>query len=109
MDAQLMKVMLDVDERHWWYRGRREIIRAELDRLPPPLGAAERSCPGRFQRARRYPGRYPAPPPRPWDGLLDQSAHTNPVFAALMAGEWRMGRGKAPLTGPASFMVAGRQ
>jgi ubiquinone/menaquinone biosynthesis C-methylase UbiE len=40
MDAQLMKVMLDVDERHWWYRGRREIIRAELDRLPLPAGGA---------------------------------------------------------------------
>lgn len=39
MDAQLMKVMLDVDERHWWYRGRRQIIRAELDRLPLPVPA----------------------------------------------------------------------
>ena len=28
-----MKAMLDVDEHHWWYRGRRRIIRAELDRL----------------------------------------------------------------------------
>jgi ubiquinone/menaquinone biosynthesis C-methylase UbiE len=40
MDAQLMKVMLDVDERHWWYRGRRQIIRVELDRLRLPAGAA---------------------------------------------------------------------
>lgn len=40
MDAQLMRVMLDVDERHWWYRGRRQIIRAELERLPLPAGAA---------------------------------------------------------------------
>jgi SAM-dependent methyltransferase len=39
MDAQLMKVMLDVDERHWWYRGRRQIIRGELDRLPLPAPA----------------------------------------------------------------------
>jgi SAM-dependent methyltransferase len=39
MDEALMKVMLDVDERHWWYRGRRRIIRAELDRLPLPAGA----------------------------------------------------------------------
>jgi SAM-dependent methyltransferase len=31
--------MLDVDEHHWWYRGRRRIIRAELDRLPIPQGA----------------------------------------------------------------------
>jgi len=29
-----MKAMLDVDEHHWWYRGRRRIIRAELDRIP---------------------------------------------------------------------------
>ena len=28
-----MKAMLEVDERHWWYRGRRLIVRAELDRL----------------------------------------------------------------------------
>jgi SAM-dependent methyltransferase len=38
MDERLMKAMLDVDERHWWYRGRRRIIRAELDRLPLPAG-----------------------------------------------------------------------
>lgn len=31
-----MKTMLDVDEHHWWYRGRRRIIRAELDRVPLP-------------------------------------------------------------------------
>jgi len=31
-----MKTMLDVDERHWWYRGRRRVIRAELDKLPLP-------------------------------------------------------------------------
>ena len=34
-----MKAMLELDERHWWYRGRREILRAELDRLPLPAGA----------------------------------------------------------------------
>ena len=28
-----MQAMLDADERHWWYRGRRKVIRAELDRL----------------------------------------------------------------------------
>src|SRR3954469_9942721 len=28
--------MLRADERHWWYRGRRRVIRAELDRLPLP-------------------------------------------------------------------------
>jgi SAM-dependent methyltransferase len=39
MDERLMKAMLDVDEQHWWYRGRRRIIRAELARLPLPGGA----------------------------------------------------------------------
>jgi SAM-dependent methyltransferase len=39
MDERLMKAMLDVDEYHWWYRGRRRIIRAELDRLPLAAGA----------------------------------------------------------------------
>lgn len=34
MDQRLMKMMLDVDEHHWWYRGRREIIDRELARLP---------------------------------------------------------------------------
>jgi SAM-dependent methyltransferase len=34
MDETLMKATLAVDEHHWWYRGRRRIIRAELDRLP---------------------------------------------------------------------------
>jgi SAM-dependent methyltransferase len=36
MDAAMMKATLAVDEHHWWYRGRRRIIRAELDRLPLP-------------------------------------------------------------------------
>jgi SAM-dependent methyltransferase len=36
MDERLMQAMLDVDEHHWWYRGRRRIIGAELDRLPLP-------------------------------------------------------------------------
>jgi SAM-dependent methyltransferase len=39
MDEKLMKTMLDVDEHHWWYRGRRRIIRSELDRLPLPSDA----------------------------------------------------------------------
>ena len=34
-----MRLMLDVDEHHWWYRGRRRIIRAELDRLGLPENA----------------------------------------------------------------------
>jgi SAM-dependent methyltransferase len=39
MDQLLMRTMLDVDEHHWWYRGRRRIIRSELDRLPLPSRA----------------------------------------------------------------------
>jgi len=29
-----MQAMLDVDDHHWWYRGRRAVIAAELERLP---------------------------------------------------------------------------
>jgi SAM-dependent methyltransferase len=39
MDERLMQTMLEVDEHHWWYRGRRKVIRAELDRLALPPGA----------------------------------------------------------------------
>ena len=34
-----MKAMLDLDEHHWWYRGRRLIIDTELRRLPLPVPA----------------------------------------------------------------------
>jgi SAM-dependent methyltransferase len=39
MDQRLMKAMLELDEHHWWYRGRRMIVRTELDRLKLPLDA----------------------------------------------------------------------
>ncbi len=39
MDEKLMQAMLEADERHWWYRGRRKVIRAELDGLPLRPGA----------------------------------------------------------------------
>jgi SAM-dependent methyltransferase len=39
MDDCLMQAMLDLDDHHWWYRGRRRIIRAELDRLAVPIDA----------------------------------------------------------------------
>jgi SAM-dependent methyltransferase len=39
MDPMVMQAMLDADERHWWYRGRRRVIRAALDALPLPAGA----------------------------------------------------------------------
>lgn len=31
-----MQAMLELDEHHWWYRGRRLVIRAELDHLQLP-------------------------------------------------------------------------
>ncbi len=34
-----MQATLDVDEHHWWYRGRRRVIAAELDALALPAGA----------------------------------------------------------------------
>ena len=34
-----MRATLEVEDDHWWYRGRRRIIRAELDRLPLPRPA----------------------------------------------------------------------
>jgi SAM-dependent methyltransferase len=39
MDRDLMRATMDVDDHHWWYRGRRRIIRSELDRLPLPSEA----------------------------------------------------------------------
>src|SRR4051812_43170426 len=34
-----LAAMLSSDEEHWWYRGRRRVLRAELDRLPLEPGA----------------------------------------------------------------------
>jgi ubiquinone/menaquinone biosynthesis C-methylase UbiE len=39
MDENLMRRTFEVDEHHWWYRGRRRIIRAELARLALPARA----------------------------------------------------------------------
>jgi SAM-dependent methyltransferase len=39
MDPVQMEAMLEADERHWWYRGRRRVLRAELDRLVLPSQA----------------------------------------------------------------------
>ncbi|MGH2869260.1 MAG: class I SAM-dependent methyltransferase, partial [Solirubrobacteraceae bacterium] len=36
MDRALLQATMEVDDHHWWYRGRRRIIRSELDRLPLP-------------------------------------------------------------------------
>jgi len=40
METAEMTAMLEHDEQHWWYRGRRRILRAELDGLP--LGPSSR-------------------------------------------------------------------
>ena len=34
-----LRAMLSRDDDHWWYRGRRRFLRAELDRLPIAPGA----------------------------------------------------------------------
>jgi len=39
MEERELRTLLAADEHHWWYRGRRLIIRAELDRLPLRPGA----------------------------------------------------------------------
>jgi SAM-dependent methyltransferase len=46
MDAAELNAMLTADERHWWYRGRRRVIRAELDRLalPRPWQILDAGC-----------------------------------------------------------------
>ena len=58
MDERLMNAMLELDDRHWWYRGRRRIIRAELDRLPvrPAARVLDAGCgSGRtLEELRRY-------------------------------------------------------
>ncbi|MDX6689808.1 MAG: hypothetical protein QOG15_1265 [Solirubrobacteraceae bacterium] len=40
MKTDELEAMLGSDDRHWWYRGRRRVVRAELDRLH--LGRAAR-------------------------------------------------------------------
>ncbi len=39
VDSELT-AMLDGDERHWWYRGRRQVLLAAIDRLPLPADCA---------------------------------------------------------------------
>jgi SAM-dependent methyltransferase len=34
------RALLELDDRHWWYRGRRRVLAAQLERLPVPPGAA---------------------------------------------------------------------
>jgi SAM-dependent methyltransferase len=35
-----MQAMLEVDEHHWWYRGRRAVLAGELERLGLPRGSS---------------------------------------------------------------------
>ena len=39
MDDELERFTFDVEERHWWYRGRRAVLDAVLDGLALPAGA----------------------------------------------------------------------
>jgi ubiquinone/menaquinone biosynthesis C-methylase UbiE len=39
VDQAEFDTMLALDERHWWYRGRRRMLRALLEGLAPPAGA----------------------------------------------------------------------
>jgi SAM-dependent methyltransferase len=40
MEQSEFDTMLALDERHWWYRGRRRVLRAVLDRVELPSGAS---------------------------------------------------------------------
>jgi SAM-dependent methyltransferase len=46
MEERELRSLLAADEDHWWYRGRRLIIRAELDRLalPAPARVLDAGC-----------------------------------------------------------------
>ncbi len=39
MDDELERFTFDVEERHWWYRGRRAVLEAVRDGLGPPVAA----------------------------------------------------------------------
>jgi SAM-dependent methyltransferase len=81
-----MNAMLELDDRHWWYRGRRRVVGAELDRLAPRAGSRvlDAGCgSGRtLQELRRYGEVH---------GIeLDPGAAT--VARARGCGEVRIGR-----------------
>src|SRR5438105_14550182 len=46
MDERLMRAILDLDEHHWWYRGRRRIVNSQLARLalPQPARVLDAGC-----------------------------------------------------------------
>lgn len=39
MDAAEFQTMIELDDRHWWYRGRRRIVIGAIERLGPPACA----------------------------------------------------------------------
>lgn len=39
MDESLYRVMYETEEAHWWFRGRRAVLEALMDRADPPVGA----------------------------------------------------------------------
>ncbi len=42
MEAQTYEIAARVEDDHWWFRGRRQILTAVLDRYVPPGGASRR-------------------------------------------------------------------
>ncbi len=46
MQTDEFQALLSADERHWWYRGRRRVIHAQLERLalPTPLAVLDAGC-----------------------------------------------------------------
>jgi SAM-dependent methyltransferase len=46
MNPHELNAMITTDDRHWWYRGRRRILRATLDELelPSPCGILDAGC-----------------------------------------------------------------
>ena len=39
MEDRELHSMVAVDDRHWWYRGRRRIVLSQIERLPLPRDA----------------------------------------------------------------------
>ncbi|MFL5826532.1 MAG: class I SAM-dependent methyltransferase [Thermoleophilaceae bacterium] len=39
MQGAELNAMIELDDRHWWYRGRRRVVTSTLDRLELPVGA----------------------------------------------------------------------
>ena len=46
MQESEFRHMIEIDDRHWWYRGRRRVIHAQLERLAlrPGLDILDAGC-----------------------------------------------------------------